>query len=109
MAEATYVQPGESIDYTPSTNVALGTVVVLGDLVGVTKRDIRANELGALALSGVFDVAKGTSEALAVGTTVYWDDTNHRLTATAGSHKRFGNVVRAAAADDPTVRARLGS
>lgn len=108
MAEATYVQPGESIDYIPSANVAAGTVVVLGDLVGVTKRDIRANELGALALGGVFDVAKA-NEALTLGTAVYWDETHHQLTATAGIHKRFGNVVRAAAEDDPTVRVRLHS
>lgn len=108
MTQASYVQPGESIDYVPSIFVAAGTVVVLGDLLGVTKRDIRANELGALALVGVFDVAKG-NETLALGTTVYWDATNQHLTATAGSHKRFGNVVRAAADDDPTVRARLHS
>ncbi len=108
MTQASYVQPGESIDYVPSIFVAAGTVIVLGDLVGVAKRDIRANELGALALCGVFDVAKA-NETLTLGTTVYWDETHHQLTATAGSHKRFGNVVRAAAEDDPTVRARLHS
>lgn len=75
MAQATFVQEGGSIDYTPGSAVAAGDVVVQGDLVGVAKRPIAANELGALAVEGVFDFAKGGGVAYTVGTILYWDDT----------------------------------
>jgi len=39
---------------------AAGDVVVQGDLVGVVKRPIAANELGAVEVAGVFDFAKNT-------------------------------------------------
>jgi predicted RecA/RadA family phage recombinase len=107
MAQATFVQDGESIDYTPVADVAAGDVVVQGDLVGVAKLDIKANKLGALAVGGVFDFAKLAALALAVGTIVYWDDAANVATNVAAGNKQIGKVVRAAAAADATVRVRL--
>ena len=52
---ARYIQSDEVIDYTPTADVAAGQVVVQGDLIGVAKRPIDANALGALAVEGVFD------------------------------------------------------
>ncbi len=47
MAQATYVQQGETIDYTPGSDVAAGAVVVQGDFVGVAKQPIAASTPGA--------------------------------------------------------------
>jgi len=107
--QALFVHEGKSIDYTPSSAVAVGDVVVQGDLVGVAKTPIAANALGSLAVSGVFDFAKatGTSTAIAAGTKVYWDATNKVATATATSNKYIGKVVKAAVDADATVRVRL--
>ena len=59
--DARYVQRGDAIDYTPTADVAAGDVVVLSNkLVGVAKLDIKAGELGALALTGVYEMAKTT-------------------------------------------------
>lgn len=107
MAQATFVQDGECIDYTPVADVAAGDVVVQGDLVGVAKRDIPANTVGSLAVGGVFDFAKLAALALAVGTLVYWDDAADVATNVAAGNKLLGKVVRAAAAADATVRVRL--
>ncbi len=86
-------------------------VVVQSDLVGITKRDIKANELGALAVAGVFDVAKedGVAVTFAVGDKVYWDNGNDFAVATdgAGANKLMGKAVLAAADADTTVRVRL--
>jgi predicted RecA/RadA family phage recombinase len=106
MAQAVFVHEGCSIDYTPAANVAAGEVVVQGDLVGVAKQPILANQIGALAVEGVFDFAKATG-ALAVGVIVYWDDTNDVATTTASGNKQIGKVVRAAASGDATVRVKL--
>ena len=107
MPQATFVHDGFSIDHTPAGALAAGDVVVLGDLVGVTKRPLAANEPGALAVDGVFDFAKNTGVSYTVGTILYWDDTNNVVTTTASGNKQIGKVVRAAATTDTTVRVRL--
>jgi predicted RecA/RadA family phage recombinase len=109
MPQATFVQEGASIDYTPGADVAAGDVIVQGDLVGVARLDIKASRLGALAVDGVFDFAKGTGggTAIAMGTVVYWNDTTNQATATATGNKKIGTVVRAAADADATVRVRM--
>ena len=107
MPQATYVHGGCAVDYTPGAAVATGDVVVQGDLVGVVKRPLAANELGAVEVAGVFDFAKNTGVAFTVGTILYWDDTNNVVTSTATGNKQIGKVVRAAASADTTVRMRL--
>ena len=106
-----YVQRGESIDYTPGADVAAGDVVVQGELVGVAKRNIKANELGALAVEGVFDFTKATGggTAITAGANVYWDDAANQATtnANAGANKLIGKTVLAAADADEYVRVRL--
>lgn len=108
---ATYVQDGESIDYTPNAAVAAGDVVVQGDLIGVARTPIAANALGSLAVEGVFDIAKatGAGSAIAAGVTVYWDAANKVATATSVGNKQLGKVIRASADADATVRVKLDS
>jgi predicted RecA/RadA family phage recombinase len=107
MAQAVFVHAGASIDYTPAADVAAGDVVVQGDLVGVAKLDIKAGQLGALAVEGVFDFAKATGSAVTVGALVYWNATAQQATTTATGNKLLGKCVRAAAAADARVRFRL--
>lgn len=105
----TFVQQGAAIDYTPGADTPAGTVVVQGDLVGVTRVDLRAGQLGALAVDGVFDFPKGTGtgNGFTAGQLAFWDDTNKVATKTGTGNKLIGKVVRAAAEADPTVRIRL--
>ena len=107
MPQATFVREGQSIDYTPAADVALGEVIVLGDLVGVASHEIKANQLGSLAVEGVFDFAKAAG-AIGMGTILYWDDpANVVSTSAAGGKKQIGKAIRAAAAADTTVRVKL--
>lgn len=111
MPQAPFVHDGDAIDFTPEANTAAGTVVVQGDLVGVTKRDIKANELGALAVTGVFDLAKpaGSGVTFAAGAKVYFDDAADLAAATDGdgANRFVGKAVKPAADADTTVRVRL--
>lgn len=104
-----FVQEGRAIDYTPAADVASGDVVVQGDLVGVAKKDIKANELGALATEGVFDFPKDGATAIAAGVDVYWDAAAKQATEdpAGGANKHVGKTVAAAAATDTTVRVKL--
>ena len=72
---ARYIQKGESIDYRPETDVRAKTIVPFPGFVGITRLDIRAGELGALAVTGVFESPKAT-EAIDVGEAVYYDAEN---------------------------------
>jgi len=107
MPQATFVSDGHAIDYTPGSAVAAGDVVVQTDLVGVATRPIAANDLGSLAICGVFDFAKSAGVAYAVGVILYWDNTNKVVTTTASGNKQIGKAVRAAVSADTTVRVRL--
>ena len=111
MPVATFVQEGCAIDYTPGSAVAAGDVVVQGDLIGVAKRPIAADELGALSVEGVFDFPKatGASTAIAAGTTLYWDvaDAEAKTDSETGANKLLGKTIRDAGDSDATVRVRL--
>lgn len=106
--QAQFIHDGSALDYTPAEDVAAGTIVIIGDLVGITKRDIKANTLGAMAVEGVFDVPKDPVEAVAftAGQKVYVDaDGEPRSLATG--NKYLGKVIDAAVATDTSVRVRL--
>src|SRR5690554_8232257 len=111
MATARFIHDGNSIDHTPGADVSAGDVVVQGDLIGIAKLDIAASTLGALAVTGVFDVPKatGADTAITAGSKVYWDAGNSVATTddAAGANKYLGKTVAAAGDDDATVRVRL--
>ncbi len=106
-----FVQDGNSIDYTPAADVSAGDVVVQTDLIGVAKLDIPANIQGALAVVGVFDFPKATGggTAIAAGATVYWDvaDTQAKEDSESGANKLLGKTILAAGDADATVRVRM--
>ena len=111
MPAAVFAQNPDYVDYTPTADVDAGDVIVVGDLVMVAPRPIRANTLGALAAQGIFDVAKtvATGSAITMGAEVYWDATNHVATTNSntGANKLMGKCSMAAADTDATVRVRL--
>ncbi|RPH78192.1 MAG: DUF2190 family protein [Planctomycetaceae bacterium] len=107
MPVAQFIQDGDVVDYTPTVNVAAGSLVVQGDLVGVTKRDIKANELGGLATVGVFECVKASADVIAAGTKLYWKADDQTVTATVGTNKLVGKAVAAAGAGTTKVRVLL--
>ena len=81
---ATLYQTGNSIDYTPDTDVTAGDVVDLsGDMcfIGIAPNDIDASTKGALQIKGVFifDLAQGAS--FDVGDKVYVDNSGDASTS----------------------------
>ncbi len=103
----TFVQQGAAVDYTPTADTTAGTVIVQGELVGITKHDIKALALGAISVEGVFDIAKDPTATITAGAKVYWDATNSQAVTTATGNKLLGKAVSDAAATTTTVRVRL--
>lgn len=105
--KARYIQRGESIDYTPEADVASGDIVKVGGLVGVAKLDIKAGELGALALVGVYEIATNGT-AIAAGDIVSVDPaTGKTCAADAAGAVKFGHAVAAVDAAGLVVHVRL--
>jgi len=112
--QARYVQDDESLDYTPSSAVTGGSVIVVGTDLGFAKNDIAANELGALFDEGVFDLVKD-SGAINDRELVYWHAAGNPVGGTAGtgaanttsgSGVLAGKCVKAALAGDAVVRVK---
>ncbi len=105
---ARYVQKGEAIDYRPTEVVAAGDVVVQGDLVGIAKLDIEPGALGAVAVAGVYDVAKESGE-INTGSLVYWNVDGKVATTSATGNPYLGKCVTGAEDSDDTVRILLNA
>ena len=107
--DARFIQRGDAIDYTPLADVAAGDIVILsGKLAGVAKLDIKAGELGALALTGVYEVAKSSGIAFAAGMAVGWSAADRKAVAAGASGSvKIGHAVALTGASDATVLVRL--
>ena len=73
MGSAIYVAKGETVNFTPVTPIAKGTVLKFGALVGATILDIPANALGSLYIGGVFWLKREVGEVFTYGARVYFD------------------------------------
>lgn len=104
-----FVQPGDVIDYTPGANVANGKMVVIGVRVGIALAAIAANTTGPLAVAGVFNYAKLSTDTPAQGALLYYDSANDRLTTTSAGNTLAGYAVAAAGSGTTTVNIKLNA
>ena len=105
-----FIQPGITIDITPTVAVASGVGYLDGTaLFGVAKADVAANTEGAFLLSGVVDIAKTSALAITAGDRLFWDATNKVVNKTAASQMCVGVAALSAANPSATVRIILGS
>lgn len=103
-----YKQPGDVWDHTGAGNpIQSGDVVLMGDVVGVALTDIAVGATGSVAVNGVFEIAKLSTDTPAQGAPLYWDAGNARLTTTAATHKLAGYAARGAGNGATTVLCRL--
>jgi len=109
--KARYIQRGDSIDYTPAADVAAGDIVRIGALKGVAKLDIKAGELGALALTGVYELAVKAGKSFAPGQAAYFDPSDGTVTpdapAEGGASFLFGHTLADIPSGATSVLVRL--
>lgn len=107
-----YVQAGDTltltvVDNTDAVDLSAGDGYVVGTIFGVAQHDIAAGESGEFALVGVFDLAKVSAQAWAVGDAIYWDASAGNATTTSGGNTLIGKAVAVAANPSSTGRVRL--
>jgi predicted RecA/RadA family phage recombinase len=107
--EAQYLgQATKVLDYTPSSAVAAGQVLVLNGGCYVANTAIAANVAGSILADGLF---KGTyaddGGTITDGAKVYWNDTDNEFTGASASATLFGRSVGGASNSSGTVTVRL--
>lgn len=104
----TFVQDGDTLSLTAPYDVASGAGAQIGNLFGVAVAAVASGATGQFKMSGVFDLAKTTSQAWnTLGALVYWDDSGKKLTTTASTNLCVGCVVKTAGSADTVGRVRL--
>jgi len=68
-----FIQPGEVIQYTAGSNIAAGTVVPIGNILGVALVDIANGATGSVQIEGVFTAPKVSGAVIAQGESLVWD------------------------------------
>lgn len=101
------VSSGNVIPHTPTAAVSSGAVVLIGTKIGVAVADIAANATGSLQVVGEFQVAKLSTDAVAQGAALYWDNTSKRLTTTASGNTYAGFATQAAGAGTSVVNIKI--
>jgi predicted RecA/RadA family phage recombinase len=101
-----YYADGDKLDYTPTTGVAAGEIVVLGSLVAVAERAIAANELGAVLANGIVTgPVFATGVTGAQGSAIRWYAVSGVFDASTGT--AAGYLARARVATDRQVAVLL--
>jgi len=101
--DAIFRKEGQSLDYTPVSDVSAGDVIALqNNFYGIANLDIKANELGALVTTGIYQVAKPAG-AINFGAILYWNAATHQAQTTPIDNAYFGRAAAAAADTDETV------
>lgn len=104
-----YVMTGNVLDHVAGSNLAAGAVVVMGVRVGVALNAIASGATGAVAVKGVFTLAKLSTDTVAQGALLYWDAANSRLTTTASANTLAGYAAKAAGSSTTTAEINLNA
>ena len=85
MNKATFCQRGETLDYKNATNQTspAGSILEIGTIIGVAAADIEPGAIGAVHVTGVFEMPKTDETEIAMGAAVYFDGEGITTSATA--------------------------
>lgn len=93
----TFVQPGYKLDFTAGSTTTSGQVVVLtsgnSGMIGVAETDVANGAVGTAIISGVHTITALSADTGSIGTIVYWDAGNSRLTTTSTSNTLAGKLA----------------
>ena len=112
MSEATLIQAGgkAAMQFTAAAALTPGEIITLPDgragvVAGLTS--IASGDPAAAHIDGEFQCAKLTSDDVAAGATIYWDQGNARATTTASTHVCLGKATAAYGTSSSIVRFNL--
>ena len=104
-----YVMSGDVIDHVAPSAIVSGQVLLIGLRIGVALANIASGATGAVRMLGIFTIAKLSTDAVAVGALLYWDNANSRLTTTASGNTLAGFATAAAGSGVTTVEVSINA
>lgn len=104
-----YIQPGKTIAHTPAAARASGAVTLIGTRIGVAVADVAISTEGLFSVEGVYTIAKLSTDVVAQGALLYWDNTNLRLTLTSAGNTLAGYAFAAAGSGATTVQIKINA
>jgi len=102
-----YVQKGENLTLPAPYAVSSGDGALIGNIFGVAAGDAVEGAEVDLVTVGVFTLPKVSTDAIAIGAAVYWDDDAKLITATATDNTKIGVSVATALNPSGTTDVRL--
>lgn len=101
---ARLIQKGDILDWTNGgvAVVPAGTVTVAGTFVGVVQNDIAPGELGAIAITGVWEIPVGDGVTFTQGAPVYWNNGAGYAAAEGGEGVYYAGRAAYAAGEGAT-------
>lgn len=103
-----YLKSGQNLTFVADADYASGSVVVVGDIVGVNAYDVLTGEEGEIAITGVFTLPKQGALAVVMGEKAYWDGAEvDNIPGDDGQNVEIGVFAKAAAGADTTAAVLL--
>ena len=102
-----YIQRGENITLPAPAAVVSGAPVLVGALFGIAAGDAAIGADLDLVTAGVFEMAKVSALAIAIGDKVYFDSSTGLVSKTASGNVLIGVATTVAANPSGTVQVRL--
>lgn len=88
-----YIEKGDNITV-PSPIVTVGGAgVQIGNLFGIANGIAQVGDPLVLSTVGVFAIEKVTADDVALGDSIFWDDTARKATVTATDNLKIGVAV----------------
>lgn len=98
-----YIAHGRTVTIAATAAIASGAGVLENLLFGVATKSAESGDLLELAVEGVVELPKVSTEVWAVGEPLFWDDTNSRLTKVSATGLVLVGCVYQAAGNPTSV------
>ena len=102
-----FLQPGNSIDVALPADKVSGDGVMIASLFGVLSASGLSGETRAIEVEGVFSLPKLTTDVMALGAKVNWNNTNFEFQNATSTLDGAATVVEAAGNGDTEVKVKL--
>lgn len=102
-----FIQKGERLTVTLGATLATGAGLLVGATFGVLLTGGVNTDVVEMAVEGVWELPKLSTDVVAAGVLLYWDDTNKRLTVTSSGNTLVAKAWAAAGNPSATCLAKL--
>ncbi|KAA0677779.1 DUF2190 family protein [Roseomonas genomospecies 6] len=102
-----FIQAGTVVSVTAPATVTSGSLVKVGALFGVAVTDAASGAAVEISTEGVYTLPKVTTDTIAIGDKLYWDDTAKLVTKTATNNTLIGVALSVGGNPSATVNVRL--